>query len=312
MKKTAKAFAPAAISSFFEICDQKINENHNDIGLQHLGSRGGGFGLQKGVLTEVSALKSKTKKGKITVWINGKEAPEAITTITALQLMIEKIEIAFDIEVSHKIDVPIGAGFGTSAGGSLSACLALGSILNLPLTYNQIGTIAHIAEIKCQTGLGTVTPLTIGGCVLVLEPGAPGIGVIDRIPITPEYVIVAGFYGPTPTKQILASAQKRLKINQYGKITLKKILEEPTIENFLDKCWSFANDTGFVTERVRTLWKLAKDAGAIGATQNMVGEAIHAVVFKENALDVAEAFKQELPKESIFMSQIDFQGARLV
>ena len=52
MKKTAKAFAPAAISSFFEICDQKINENHNDIGLQHLGSRGGGFGLQKGVLTE--------------------------------------------------------------------------------------------------------------------------------------------------------------------------------------------------------------------------------------------------------------------
>jgi hypothetical protein len=44
----------------------------------------------------------------------------------------------------------------------------------------------------------------------------------------------------------------------------------------------------------------------------MVGEAVHAVALEENAADVAEAFKQVLPKESIIVSKIDFQGARLM
>jgi len=57
---------------------------------------------------------------------------------------------------------------------------------------------------------------------------------------------------------------------------------------------------------------LAKKAGAIGTAQNMVGEAVHAIVLKENAPAVVEAFKKVLPKKSILVSQIDFQGARLV
>ena len=104
--------------------------------------------------------------------------------------------------LNHQIEVPIGTGFGTSAGGALTAGLALKEALDLPLTYNQIGKIAHIAEIQCQTGLGTVSSLTsTGGCVLVVEPGAPGICQIDRIPITPDYVVVAGFYTIKHPKQ---------------------------------------------------------------------------------------------------------------
>ncbi len=308
--KTNKAFAPAAISSFFEICDQTSNGKTLDP--EHVGSRGGGFGLQKGVLTEVCVSKAKTKTSRINVSINGKPAPEAKTTKTALQMLLANTKSAYDIAVSHRIEVPIGAGFGTSAGGSLTAGLALASALDLPLTYNQIGRIAHVAEIHCQTGLGTVNPLTIGGCVLVLEPGAPGIGVIDRILISPDYVVVAGVFGPTPTKKVLASAEKRREVNRFGRKTLECILDEPSLGNFLACCWDFAEKAGFTTQRVRTLAKLAKKAGAEGAAQNMVGEAIHAVVLKENAAKVAEAFKQELPQNSILVSQIDFQGARLV
>ena len=57
---------------------------------------------------------------------------------------------------------------------------------------------------------------------------------------------------------------------------------------------------------------LAEKAGAVGATQNMIGEAVHAVVREENAASVEEAFKQVLPNEKILTSKIDFQGARLV
>jgi hypothetical protein len=44
----------------------------------------------------------------------------------------------------------------------------------------------------------------------------------------------------------------------------------------------------------------------------MIGEAVHAVVQEEDALLVAEAFKQTLPKEQVIISRVDFQGARLI
>ena len=119
------------------------------------------------------------------------------------------------LTLNHEIEVPIGTGFGTSAGGALTAGLALKEALDLPLTYNQIGKIAHVAEIECQTGLGTVSSLTsTGGCVLVVEPGAPGICQIDRIPITPDYMVVAGFtQSNIPNKTVLADPEKK-QINQ--------------------------------------------------------------------------------------------------
>jgi len=307
--RIAKAFAPAGLSSFFEICDTTAN-GKPITDLEHVGARGGGFGLQKGISTTISASKAKTTN--ISVYINGKPAPEAETTRTTLQMLLSKVDEAYDIVATHKVEVPIAAGFGTSAGGALTAGLALSKALELPLTFNQIGKIAHVAEIKCKTGLGTVGPLMIGGCILTVEHGAPGISVIDRIPLSPEYVVVAGVFGPTPTKQVLASAEKRREINRYGRKTLEAILAEPTLENFLACCWNFAEKTGFATERVRQLVHVAEKAGAVGAAQNMVGEAVHAVAHEKNAERIAEAFKQLLPNENIITAKIDFQGARLV
>lgn len=77
-------------------------------------------------------------------------------------------------------------------------------------------------------------------------------------------------------------------------------------------CFKFAERTGFVTPQVRKLSKLACEAGAIGAAQNMVGEAVHALTREENAERVAEAFKQVLPEQNVITSKIDFQGARLL
>jgi pantoate kinase len=310
LKKTAQAFAPAAISSFFGICDQTRN-GKPITDLERVGARGGGFGLQKGVLTQVSVSPAKT--GSIQVFINGQPAPGAQTTKTVLQMLLTKTSGAYDVVANHKIDVPIGAGFGTSAGGALTAGLAFKEALDLPLTFNQVGKAAHVAEIQCLTGLGTVSSLALcGGCVLVVEPGAPGNCVVDRIPITPDYVVVAGVFKSVCKKTVLTSPEKRREVNSFGKKTLDAILAEPSLENFLGCCWQFAQDADFATERVQQLVRLAEKAGAVGAAQNMVGEAVHAVALEENAADVAEAFKQVLPKENVLVSKIDFQGARLM
>ena len=309
MTKTAKAFAPAGISSFFEICD-RTDDGKPIVDFERVGSRGGGFGIQKGVLTEVSV--SEAKKSGISVFINGKLAPEAETTKTVVQMLLNKADKPFGIVVNHKIDVLVGAGFGTSAGGALTTGLALSEALDLHLTYNQIGRIAHVAEVQCRTGLGTVGPLMLGGCAITVEPGAPGISVIDRIPLSDDYVIVAGVFGATPTKQVLDSAEKRREVNRYGRKTLEAILAEPSVENFMACCLDFAEKAGFMTARVRRLVELAEKAGAVGVAQNMVGEAVHALVLVENAGKIAEAFKQVLPNEKILAAKIDFQGARLV
>lgn len=309
MKKTVKAFAPAGISSFFEICD--TTEDGKPIAdLTKVGSRGGGFGLQKGVWTQVTI--SETKKSSIKIFINGNLAPEAQTTKTVVETLLSKTGKAYEVIVNHTIEVPIGAGFGTSAGGALTTGLALSKALDLPLTYNQIGKIAHVAEVKCKTGLGTVGPLMLGGCILTLEPGAPGISVIDRLPLSPDYAMVAGVFGPTPTKQVLSSAEKRLEINRWGRKTLEAILDEPSVENFLDCCLTFAEKTGFMTARIKQIVNLAEKAGAIGTAQNMVGEAAHSLVLQENAENLAEAFKQAVPNVKVIVAKIDFQGARLV
>ena len=179
-------------------------------------------------------------------------------------------------------------------------------------TYNELGKIAHVAEVQCKTGLGTVGPLMLGGCILTVEPGPPGTAVIDRIPLTSDHVIVAAVLGGIPTKSVLSSPEKRQAVNKIGRKTLERILSDPSLDNFMHCCRDFAEKTGFMNDRLRRLVTLAEGAGAIGAAQNMVGNVIHAVTTSENAERVAQAFMQVLPHERIITAKIDFEGARLL
>ncbi len=307
MVKRARAFSPAGISSFFEICD-RTPDGKLIPDPEQIGARGGGFAISKGVSTEVSLAEAKGKQ--IRVFINGKLWPEAETTRTVVETLLEKVLETYHVTVRHRVGVPIGAGFGSSAAGALGTALALSKALDLNLTYNQLGRIAHVAEVRCQTGLGTVGPLMLGGCIVTTEPGAPGYASIDRIPVSPDHRIVTGTYRPFSTKEMLSSQEKRGIINEWGRRTLEKILADPSLENFMRACKEFAVGTGLVTSRVRKLIELAEKAGAVGAAQNMVGEAVHALVTVDKVEDVVQAFKKVMPSEKIIIAKIDLQGAR--
>ncbi len=307
--KEVKAFAPGAISSFFEIHDSYAGKPIVD--LNKVGAVGGGFGLEKGVHATVTV--QEAPKNSVSVEING-EASVAKTTRQVVEALLAKTNKKYQIAVSHQIEVPIGMGFGTSAGGALTAGLALKEAIQLPLTYNQIGQVAHAAEIQCQTGLGTVSSLNFGGgLILVTKSGAPGFCQTDRIPIPQNLSVVVGFYKTlVPKKPVFTSLEKKLEITRYGKKTLKAILATPSLENFLGQCWIFSQKAGFANPNICRLVAAAKEAGAVGAAQNMIGEAVHAVVHKQNVSAVEEAFKRMLPKEQVLISKIDFQGARLI
>ena len=75
-------------------------------------------------------------------------------------------------------------------------------------------------------------------------------------------------------------------------------------------CKEFAMGTGLVTSRVRKLIELTEKAGAVGAAQNMVGEAVHALATVDRVEGVVQAFKKVMSTEKIIIAKIDLQGAR--
>lgn len=305
------AFSPSGISSFFEVCTKEKDGTIISNPLK-IGSRGGGFALKKGVTTKVLIQKTRLNKNNVEILINDRQAPEAKTTKKIINLILENVRKKYDIIVQHIVEVPIGAGFGTSAAGALSCGLALSDALNLPLTYNQIAQAAHIADIVCQTGLGTVEGLTMGGLVLIVESGAVGYGLIDRILIKSDLQIVAGVFKSVKKSSVLLSDEKVKIINALAKKTMSNILKKPDIENFLKNCKSFSFESGLASKRVRKLVEDAEEAGAIGATQNMIGEAVHAITTKNSIDDVYKVFTKHLSKDKIIISNIDFKGARIL
>lgn len=309
MSIKARAFSPAGISSFFEICNRGPN-GALITNPEHIGARGGGFVISKGVFTEVSVAESEKKSVK--VFINEEPAPYAETTKTVVNMLLEKVDGTYEVTVRHRVEVPISAGFGSSGAGALGTALALGEALDASLTYNEIGRIAHIAEVRCGTGLGTVGPLMLGGCILTVEPGAPGHALIDRIPVSPDHRIVAGVFQPLSTKKFLESPDRREEVNIWGQKTVDLILSNPSLENFMRASKEFAMRTGLISGRVQKLITLAEKAGAIGAAQNMVGEAVHALVTLDKLESVTKSFERSLPREKIITAEIDLLGARLL
>jgi len=129
--------------------------------------------------------------------------------------------------------------------------------------------------------------------------------------LKPNYRIVSGCFGPIATKTVLASPRVRRRVNRFGRRTLNDILEDTSIENFMASCKRFAAEVGLMSRRVRMLIDAMETAGAIGATQNMVGEAAHALVEEERVKKVAEAVGRLLSSEKIYIAKIDLAGARL-
>jgi len=80
----------------------------------------------------------------------------------------------------------------------------------------------------------------------------------------------------------------------------------------MHSCKQFAMKTGLATERVNKLMGKAEEAGAIGAAQNMLGEAVHALVKKASLKNVISVFEKVLPTEKIVVTEVSLQGAHLL
>ena len=305
---SSEATSPAGISSFFEICNvDSTGKPLTEPAL--IGARGGGFAIRRGVDARVQTRRSQSTR--IQISINSKPAPEAHTTRWALERLLERTGIYLDVKVEIRVKVPIGAGFGSSAAGTAAACVALADALELPVTYNELGRITHIAEVVNRTGLGTAAAVFLGGFVLVTEPGAPGIGSVDRLLFPKDHSIVCAFLEPLPTREVLSQSDLTNRVNPSAKRAMERIRQKPELSTFLSESRRFGREIGLETPEVTTLIDTMIKAGAVGAAQNMIGKAVHGVVHDAKASRVSRAVKKRFPTAQVFVSHVDERGVGL-
>ncbi len=300
--RTASAYAPGHITGFFQICDQP-----DDPLLK--GSRGAGFSIDRGVLTTVQVEASD--RDNITVIMDGAITGEAVVTENVVLRMLSKLDEAQRVEVAHEIQTPMGAGFGSSGGGAITVALALNEALGLGLSYVEAARVAHLAEIECKTGLGTVFAATKGGFGVLYKPGAPGIGEAVKYDRSEELAAVYVAFGPISTSEALSDPALRRRINELGGSFVNEIKEDLNPSRFMELSRRFTDYVGIATPRMRAVMDGADEAG-VPSTMAMFGEAVFSLVSKEEAPTVAKVFREAAQDHEVCLSNVEERGARLL
>ncbi len=274
----ARVIVPGGISAIFEPC---IYENP-----LMTGARGAGIGFKDAVEIE---LKVSSSEGlRVENIINGERIVGGVGE-TAVKTFFEilGIEPNYSIEIRQNIRIPISSGFGTSAASALGIVLALSKELDVPLTIIQAGDIAHVAEIRAGSGLGTVSGLAhIGDIVIIAHPGAPSVCLVDRIPLpASDLRLVVASKGRIETAKALEDKDLVDNAMRLGKVAVDMLMKKPTINNFFKLARWFAESIGLLTKSISDLLNELNEF-AIGAAQAMIGDSIFALAFKEDADEI--------------------------
>ena len=267
-------FVPGHITGFFTI------ENH-EISLKN-GSCGAGFLLSKGVRTTID------------------DADELIINVnqgdsTVIDEVLRILEIDTNFKITQDIQLPIGAGFGTSAASALSLSLALNDFLDLNYPKELCGQIAHMAEVNLGSGLGDVIAQTGHGMVLRVEPGAPGIGKIESF----EHDVYVAWksFGGIDTSSIIRDPHHREVISDVGLKYLEFFEEKSSLRNFLDFSYKFSTETNLMSGEVKSLVDYLNSRDDIlGSSMAMLGNTVFAFAYDKSAFETLDIERLHVDK----------------
>ena len=301
--KEAVAFAPCHITGLFQIFDQSAET-------LRAGSKGAGVCLGLGAKTTVKIRKGS--KSSLKININNHTADTAQVSKHVVSIFLSRFSETrnYEIVVEHHIGTPIGAGFGTSGAAALSLALALNEAFDLGMTKIEAAQIAHTSEIECKTGLGTVIAETFGGFEIRIQPGAPGIGEVKRLPVPENTEVVCLTFGPLSTSKILTDKATRTRINRFGGKLIDDLVEKPTIINFMKLSRQFAEHVGLITEKVRSILDVMDQTGVV-CSMPMFGESVFTVTCEE-VEQILRVFRERGPNCHVIVSKVDSEGARLL
>ena len=166
----------------------------------------------------------------------------------------------------------IGCGFGVSGAAALGTGFTVNNLFNLGKTRDQLAQIAHIAEIKEGTGLGTVETEITGGFLLKTAPGLPVRAI--KLPFIGKKVY-ATILGPLLTREVLKDTKSYRRINDAADKALSQCKKSNiTLEEVFDISCQFVKENGLLTdpEMITIVESIKKDGGH--ATMAILGRVI--------------------------------------
>jgi pantoate kinase len=245
----ATAFVPGHITGFFSA--------HTAATCAQAGSRGAGITLTDGV--EVTVAPGSGCR------LNGDEV-----SITAVDDV--RTRLGVDAAVEARTSLPVGAGFGVSGAVALGTAIAANAAFDCGKTENELITMAHCAEVEAGTGLGDVVAQARGGLPIRIDPGSPSHGRLDGISARPQVEYVT--FGELSTEDILAGDTDDLTV--AGESALSRLLERPTVAQFMASARTFAREADLLTDEVADAIDAVDEVGG-DAAMAMLGDTVFAL-----------------------------------
>ncbi len=257
---------------------------HNWRDVLVIGSKGLGFSIDAGVVTEVYPAQGQSRQHE--VWFNKVKVPLSQATVSnrALKLLEEVVGKLPPTRIHHQFEVPMGGGFGTSAAGVLGLLTGIRNLYELSVSDEELFQLAHAAEVLEKGGLGDVLALYHGGFEHRIKAGAPGIGICRRYTdLEKNFVVLVKFFSQLETKSVLNNVTIIQTIKDVGNKTLSMLLRQPTSPdlNFLrEAIREFDLTVGMMDEQVlRELSRAWSDGFLAG--QVMIGNAVFVLLEKK-------------------------------
>ncbi len=101
-------------------------------------------------------------------------------------------------------------------------------------------------------------------------------------------------------------------MNREAQRVLDQILKNPNPVFFMDLCRDFAKKAGFLSQRLAKVLDRVIDAEALGATQNMIGDAFHALVDVNSITSVVNSLTDTFPSNVVQVMLPSRSGPRYV
>ncbi len=301
-EESEKAFVPGHITGIFRIFDNYDNP-------LRCGSMGAGFSVAIGTVTSVSVADNPTLE--ITTDYN-KQRIDAQVTKTVIQRMTEEYERTLRVHVDHSSSLAIGAGFGASGAGALGTALALGHMLDPDIEYEKAAGFAHIAEITNHTGLGDVLAQTVGGLEIRVQAGGPGVGKIQNIDYQDTLLVALAGSPGLETAKVLTNPSSRQRINTIGEELVTKLIDNPTVEMFIECSREFSEKIGLQSTRVKQALHMLDKRGLSKSSMVMLGDSVFCFCSEENSSVAQGILLDYWDASEVSMTSIAVQGGRLI
>ena len=317
-----EVFVPSHITGFFSIIE------NDDLLIK--GSLGVGVLLDKGVITQMNSVNEMDDSlnlyfgDNLAILINSKQDSHNQNIILKIfELMLEDLvdfrekfekfskEDSY-ILINQKIEVPIGCGFGTSAGSAIGTAICINEFFNLGLTIEECGKYAHLAEVSFGSGLGDVIAELSTGIVKRTKPGAPGVGEVVSVGLDEDLYVLSKTFDEIETASIIENDNHKKIITKVGSKLIKEFDNNPTAQKFMDCSFKFAKETNLITKDILDICDKL-ESKTLGVSMAMLGNTAFALlnepqkiaILEDNILDESyEIYKLETDGIKIFKDYI--------